>query len=83
MAGIFNLQTVQRSVPIAYVANAQETVDVIGDLSQRRHENSVGAFVSNAEPKDRRLAQAPLHARDGLITDYAVLPSCRFVFIRG
>ena len=50
-SGIFNLQTIERIVPIADLLNAQETVGITNDLSKRRHEASVAAFDSLASAK--------------------------------
>src|SRR5262245_5683227 len=54
-AGIFDLQTIKRIVPIAHVANPQKAVCITDNLGKRRHGASVGAFVPNAEAKHRRL----------------------------
>ena len=61
-AGIFDLETVKRIVPIAHVANPQKAVCITDNLVKRSHEASVGAFVPNAEAKHMRsLRRAPLH----------------------
>src|SRR5438094_2677684 len=56
-AGIFDLKTVKRIIPIAHVANPQKVVGVTDNLGKRRHEASVGAFVPNAEAKHARRAE--------------------------
>src|SRR5215831_17768125 len=48
-AGIFNLETVKRIVPVAHFTNAQNAVRVTDNLQERCHDLSVAAFVSNAE----------------------------------
>src|SRR5437762_11047517 len=53
-AGIFDLETIKRIVPITHVANPQEAVRKTDNLVKRSHEASVGAFVSNAEAKHMR-----------------------------
>src|SRR4029453_8853808 len=61
-ARIFDLETIKRIVPIAYVANPQEAVGITDDLVKRSHEASVKAFVPNAEAKHMRSPRrAPLH----------------------
>jgi hypothetical protein len=40
-AGIFNLETVKRIVPIAHVANAQKAIRITDNVGKRRHDAGV------------------------------------------
>src|SRR5207244_4678597 len=39
IARVFDLQTIERVVPIAYFANTQKIICIINDLTERRHDH--------------------------------------------